>query len=215
MASNPRLPRLGSPPARAPCSGASGPLSSGTWRPLSHPSRPALADPLTSFPPRAAPWAILRSPCSYRRRRPTARDPAPPRPARPAAGRYHRLCRRRNRRQSELRSHRHSRSGISLVVHCHAVGRGRAGRGSVRDLASSRSTSRGSLAAGAAPVAGDGRGRCRVRRDRLCALCRASASSPARAIRVPRGHFAGPLAGREVKCTCAALGICVLLITSF
>ena len=27
-------------------------------------------------------------------------------------------------------------------------------------------------------MAGDGRGRCRVRRDRLCALCRASASSP-------------------------------------
>ena len=118
MASNPRLHRLGSPLARAFCPGVSGPLSSGTWRPLSHPSRPALADPLTSFPPRAAPWAILRSPCSYRRRRPTARDPAPPRPARPAAGRYHRLCRRRNRRQSEHRSHRHGRRGISLLVHC-------------------------------------------------------------------------------------------------
>ena len=132
MACNPRLHRLGSPLARAFCPGVSGPLSSGTWRPLSHPSQPALADPLTSFPPRAAPCSILCPPCSYRRRRPTARDPAPPRPARPAAGRYHRLCRRRNRRQSEHRSHRRGRSGISLVVHCHAVGRGRAGRGSMR-----------------------------------------------------------------------------------
>ena len=129
MASNPRLPRLGSPLPRALCSGASGPLASGTWRPRSHPSEPSLADLFALPSPRAGPCAFL---CSHRRsgrRRPPACAPAAAGRARARAGRCHHPSRRRRRRQ--FRRCRHQRRLRRLSeAHSHGVGHGERASGS-------------------------------------------------------------------------------------